>query len=241
MNNMVISSAERNVFLPEVVEKAVILLHGFGSCGSDMFGLVPELAESLPNTAFFCPNAGEKLPSELHQRGSSYNDEESYQWFPLLDELQIVSMGRVEDFQELAYTLQQKAQPAYRALKDYTAKIKASYNLSDTDIAFAGFSQGADIAIGAAFSQKSAVAAVVGFSPMTSYFYMGDIVSEPQFLLIYGDKDDVIPPSVYKMTLDVLRQNKIPYEKFVMKDCGHFINDDAIKVATAFLKKNLFR
>ena len=97
------------------------------------------------------------------------------------------------------------------------------------------------MAIGASFSASSPIAAVVGFSPMTSYFYSGEIISRPPLLLIHGDKDEVIPYALYQMTLDLLQQNNVEYEDFVMKDCGHFINDEAIDVAISFLKKNLFK
>ncbi len=237
--NVTVSCRPDNTYLPQNVKKAVILLHGFGSCGADMFSLVPYFAKQLPDVAFFCPDACEELPLDIRQGLRIAKD--AYQWFPLHDELQIISAGGIEDIQELAYNLLQKAGPVYKAMIAFSEKIKNTYNLTDADIAFAGFSQGADIAIGTGFSKDSRVAAVIGFSPMASYFYAGNIVSEPPLLLVYGDKDDVIPASVYDMTFSLLEYCKVKYEKFVMKDCGHFISDEAISVASSFLKKNLFK
>lgn len=228
--NMLISCEAGNVFIPKVVKKAVFLLHGFGSCGEDMFGLVPIMAQKLPDTAFFCPNAGEGLPQDIQTH------EQAYQWFSLLDELNIVAAGKVEDFQELAYTIHEKAKPAYKGFSEYADSVKRQYGLTNKDIAFAGFSQGAEVAIGAAFSNDEPVAAVVGFSPMTCYFFSGAILSSSPLLLIHGDKDNVIPYSIYKMTLNLLKQNSIKYERFVMKDCGHFISDEAVLKAIDFLK-----
>lgn len=42
-------------FVPPVVKKVVILCHGYGADGEDLIGIVPYLAQSMPDTAFFRP------------------------------------------------------------------------------------------------------------------------------------------------------------------------------------------
>ena len=51
----------------------VILLHGYGADGNDLFGLSGPLAQNMPDTAFRSPNAPERCP--VNPMG--------YQWFPI--------------------------------------------------------------------------------------------------------------------------------------------------------------
>lgn len=241
MEDMVISSESENTFVPEKVKKAVILLHGFGSCGSDIFCLVPFLADALPDVAFFCPDAKQELPPEIEQIGFEDADEKPYQWFSLLQALDVVSMGQTEEFKKLAGNLSEKAVPAYKALTDYAEKIKSSYGLKDSDIAFAGFSQGAEVAIGAAFSQSSPVAAVVGFSPLITYFCTNKAACNPPVILTHGDDDSVIPSSIYNVMLESMREKNVKYENVTTKNCGHFIDSKSLSAVADFLRSNLFK
>ena len=54
-------------------DSLVILLHGYGADGNDLFGIAQALAPHLPNTAFRSPNAPE--PCAVNPMG--------YQWFPI--------------------------------------------------------------------------------------------------------------------------------------------------------------
>ena len=51
----------------------VILLHGYGADGNDLFGLADPLSDYMPDTAFRSPNAPER--SAMNPMG--------YQWFPI--------------------------------------------------------------------------------------------------------------------------------------------------------------
>ena len=46
----------------------VILLHGYGSNGDDLIGLVPYWRQALPDTLFVSPNAPQPLPGDLVAR-----------------------------------------------------------------------------------------------------------------------------------------------------------------------------
>jgi predicted esterase len=45
----------------EKVEKAIIMLHGFGSNGEDLISLAPLMQKELSNTIFYAPDAPYKL------------------------------------------------------------------------------------------------------------------------------------------------------------------------------------
>jgi hypothetical protein len=53
----------------------VVLLHGYGSNGADLMGLVPYWRASLPDTVFMAPNAPEICPGAPG----------GYQWWSLTD------------------------------------------------------------------------------------------------------------------------------------------------------------
>ncbi len=54
-------------------KRLVVLLHGLGADGNDLFGMVPALAPALPDTAFFSPDA--PYPCDMAPFGR--------QWFSL--------------------------------------------------------------------------------------------------------------------------------------------------------------
>ena len=54
-------------------DSLVIFLHGYGSDGEDLIGLVPVLQEAMPNTAFIAPNG----PAHCEMGGPGY------QWFSI--------------------------------------------------------------------------------------------------------------------------------------------------------------
>ncbi|HQT53505.1 MAG TPA: phospholipase [Phenylobacterium sp.] len=51
----------------------VILLHGYGSNGADLIGLVPHWQHAFPDTLFISPNAPQPMPAML----------DAYQWWPI--------------------------------------------------------------------------------------------------------------------------------------------------------------
>ena len=48
--------------IPKTVKKAIVLLHGYGANGTDMFGFAPAFEQAFPDAAIYCPDALEHLP-----------------------------------------------------------------------------------------------------------------------------------------------------------------------------------
>ena len=101
----------------------VILLHGYGSNGDDLMGLVPYWRTSLPDTVFMAPNAPEICPGAPG----------GYQWWSLTD------LGR----ESRAAGVRQAA-PLVNAFIDMH---RAAYDIPNSKVALVGFSQGAMMAL----------------------------------------------------------------------------------------------
>ena len=99
----------------------VILLHGYGADGNDLFGLSGPLAERLPDTAFRSPNAPERCRVNPMV----------YQWFPIswLD-------GSAES--EMAAGFHRSA----AILDTYITEAMAEEGVGPEATALLGFSQG---------------------------------------------------------------------------------------------------
>ena len=54
-------------------KSVVIFIHGYGANGADLLGLAQPLAEHMPNTTFYAPDAPERIP------GAPFG----FQWFPI--------------------------------------------------------------------------------------------------------------------------------------------------------------
>ncbi|MDA0708321.1 MAG: phospholipase, partial [Proteobacteria bacterium] len=104
-------------------EKLIILCHGYGSNGDDLFGLVPLLKQALPNAVYISPNAPEPC----------YGAPMGFQWFSL-------STLSVEE--RMTGTL--KAAPI---LDHFIDQELEKYGLKNKDLILIGFSQGTMMAL----------------------------------------------------------------------------------------------
>ena len=79
-------------------EQLILLLHGYGANGDDLFGLVPLLAPLFPTAVFVAPNAPETC--EINPFG--------FQWFSLENrDPQLMAAGvRLHSFAEKEPTLE---------------------------------------------------------------------------------------------------------------------------------------
>src|SRR3546814_2748319 len=123
-------------------KKIVLLLHGFGSSGTDMISLAPQWQDALPDTLFLAPHA----PQRCGMMGAGY------QWWGL------------SGFAPSALAAgAASAAPAIDAFIDRKLDQTA---LTDADLALVGVSQGTMMALHVALRRPRTVAAVVGYSGM---------------------------------------------------------------------------
>jgi phospholipase/carboxylesterase len=198
----------------------VILLHGYGADGNDLFGLSGPLAQHMPDTVFRSPNAPERC--RLNPMG--------YQWFPIswLD-------GSPESEMEAGF------HRSADILDRYVTEAMAEEGVGSSQTALVGFSQGTMMSLHVAPRRTEPLAALVGFS---GRLHGGDnlkaeAVSKPPVLLIHGDQDEMIPVAALAEARDGLAEAGFQVKTHVSRGIGHGIAPDGLGLALGFLMENL--
>jgi phospholipase/carboxylesterase len=198
----------------------VILLHGYGADGNDLFGLSGPLAQHMPDTAFRSPNAPERC--RVNPMG--------YQWFPIswLD-------GSPESEMEAGF------HRSADILDRYVTEAMAEEGVGSAQTALVGFSQGTMMSLHVAPRRAEPLAALVGFS---GRLHGGDnlkaeAVSKPPVLLIHGDQDEMIPVAALAEARDGLAEAGFQVKTHVSRGIGHGIAPDGLGLALGFLMENL--
>ena len=125
---------------PGATKSLVILLHGYGADGNDLFGLAGPLSEHMPDTAFRAPNAPQR--NTMNPMG--------YQWFPIpwLD-------GSTEEQRDQGFT------EAVDALNRYIDTSIEEEGVTASQTALIGFSQGTMMSLYVAPRRADPIAAIV--------------------------------------------------------------------------------
>jgi phospholipase/carboxylesterase len=118
----------------------MVLLHGLGSNGDDLFSLVPYLAPQLTDTHFYSPDGIE--PCDMVPFG--------YQWFSLAD----------RSPHKLSAELERVIPIISKIIEDKAASL----GLTKADVILFGFSQGTMVSLSLALASDEAYKAVLGFS-----------------------------------------------------------------------------
>jgi len=186
----------------------VVLLHGYGANGLDLFGLADPLRSALQDTglAVWSPNAPEVLPG-----AGQFMAQEAYQWFP------ITSLDR----SELAGGVQDVGPVAREAILTAAAQL----NVPLSRVAVVGFSQGGMVALEACLAMDAPVAAVVGLS--TAYLGAGReaaVTARPPVTLVHGDADPVVEPRSLAIAVDALKAAGIEADAHMLPGLQHGID-----------------
>jgi phospholipase/carboxylesterase len=191
----------------------VILLHGYGSNGADLMGLVPYWRASLPDTVFMAPNAPETCPGAPG----------GYQWWPLTD---LRREGRAAGVRQAA--------PLVNAFID---EQRAAYDLPDSKVAVVGFSQGTMMALHVGPRRSEALAGIVGYSGMLAdaEALRTEIKSRPPLLLIHGDADQVVPFAAMGQAKADCVGLGFEIDTYVARGLGHSIDEAGLRLGGDFL------
>ena len=213
-------SLDTKIIEPEnnIINNAVILLHGYGGDGNDISALTLNWKRFLPQTIFLCPNGHEKCPI----------NPDGYQWFDLSND-------------DPAYIIAESTK-AEEKLNFYIKEIKSEYNLKNSNICVSGFSQGCMMSINLGLSNKESFNCIVGFSGkiINPDDISKRIKSKPKMLLIHGDSDGIVPPKRLLEAKDFLMRHKVDIETKMIKNCDHNIPIEASSIALNYIKKNLY-
>jgi phospholipase/carboxylesterase len=199
-----------------LINRAVILLHGYGGDGKDISMLTLNWKRFLPNTIFLCPNGYEKCA--INPTG--------YQWFDLTKD-------------DPEYILEQSKKAEIK-LQQFIQEIKDEYNLKNSQICLSGFSQGCMMSINLGLTNQENYNCVVGFSGKV--INQEDLASRKtsttKMLLIHGDQDAVVSPTFLLEAKDFLIRNSVEVETKMINKCDHHIPVEASSIALKYIKNN---
>ena len=194
-------------------EQLILLLHGYGANGDDLFGLVPLLAPLFPRAAFVAPNAPQTC--EINPFG--------FQWFSLEN--------------RDPHLMEAGADDARLALDPFiTAELEA-LGLDESALGVIGFSQGTMMALHTLLRRPKPCAALVGFSGrlVAPARLPKEITARPPVQLIHGEDDQVVPFAEMAAAVEGLTAAGITPKTLARPGLGHGIDPEGLETATAFL------
>ena len=193
----------------------VVLLHGYGADGNDLFGLAGPLSDHLPDTAFRAPNAPQR--STMNPMG--------YQWFPIpwLD-------GSTDEQRDQGFA------EAQEKLNAYLDAAMAEEGVTPEQTALIGFSQGTMMSLYVAPRRSAQIAGIVGFSGrLIPGDDLADVPSKPPVLLVHGDMDEMINVSEMSTAETALRAAGFNVNSHISRGIGHGIAPDGLTLGLQFL------
>ena len=199
----------------------VVFLHGYGANGADLMGLADPLAEHLPDTTFYAPDAPE------HCAGSPMG----FQWFP------IPWIDNSSEEESEAGMMQ-----AVADLNAYLLNIIDEEDILPELLVLIGFSQGTMLSLHVGPRFEEALGGIIGFSGrlLQPEPLKDEARSKPPILLLHGDHDDVVPPQSLPAAIDALQEAGFSeVYAHVMKGTAHGISPDGLGVSLAFMRDKL--
>jgi phospholipase/carboxylesterase len=145
----------------------VIFLHGYGANGADLLSIGEEWASDLPDTVFLSPNAPD-----------------GFQWFS------------IRAIDEKAFEREKQIETVAPILNAYIDAQLEKWNVPESKLVVAGFSQGAMMAMYTMPRRKNPCAGVIGYSGMlidAAGLKLPNITKVP-ILAIHGDRDEIVLP-----------------------------------------------
>ena len=198
-------------------KQIVLLLHRFGSSGSDMISLAPHWQDALPDALFLAPYAAQRCGV----MGAGY------QWWGL------------SGFHPQA--LAAGAASAARAIDNFIDRKLAQYDLTEANLAIVGFSQGTMMALHVGLRRPRPVSAIVGYSGMlTDAGHLNSSeVPKPPVLLVHGSADAVVPVAALHMAEAELKRAGVNVKTHVSFGLGHTVDPVGLRLGRDFAAEGL--
>jgi phospholipase/carboxylesterase len=198
-------------------KRLVILLHGLGADGNDLIGLAPYWAPALPDAEFLSPNA--PFPCDMAPYG--------YQWLSARDPSPEARLAG--------------ARAAGTILDTFITDELAKRDLSESDCALVGFSQGTMMSLFVGPRREKPLAGIVGFSGrlIAPELLGAEIRSRPPILLVHGTDDPMVPYSSMAEAETALKASGVSVETLTCPGIGHSIDSDGLQAGGRFLHQVL--
>jgi len=189
----------------------MILLHGVGSNGDDLFSLAPYFAQSLTDTHFFSPDGIESC--DMVPFG--------YQWFSFRDRSNNAIISELE-----------RVAPIIDAMIE---KKQNELSLKSEDVILCGFSQGSMVSMYLALSSAKTYKAIIAFSGALILPKIVHKTSSP-ICLIHGMEDEVVPYANMDAAYKQIQDLGMTVEAFARPNLAHSIDIEGLKKAAAFIQ-----
>ena len=200
-------------------QQAVVLLHGYGSDGSDLIGLAPYFQAVLPDALFVSPNAPDACP------GNPFG----FQWFAL-------------DYDSDRVANRQHGLPLARpVLVEFLNDLWAQTGLTPEQTILAGFSQGAMLALHVGLSLERPLLGIIAFSGafVPPEGFGAKPYAKRAVCLVHGDEDGVVDPEFSADADAALRLAGYDVAYHVSPGVGHGIAPDGLAFASDFIAQQL--
>ncbi|AAU04186.1 alpha/beta hydrolase family protein [Rickettsia typhi] len=191
-------------------QKLVVLLHGIGSDGHDLIGLVPYIKNDLQNCHFISPHGIEDYDMMPYGR----------QWFSLRDRSPHIIATLIAN--------------NISKLEDIIREKQTELNLTNKDTVIIGFSQGTMIGLYLTLVQQAPFFCTIGFAgalipPMKINNKLTPIC------LIHGALDQVIDVSEMYNASNYLSKLNIEHSVHKLTSLAHSIDGRGLEIAINFI------
>lgn len=207
----------------ERIENIVIMLHGYGSNGDDLIQIAQEWKENLPQILFSAPNA----PFDFN------GFHEGFIWFEVYpDGIPIDQASKKQ---------QEKVMNDYNKschlIEQHIYNLSKEHNISLNKFFLLGFSQGSMMGIEVGTKLNKPVAGIISLSGRIYSEDFNQITrNKCPILVAHGDNDNIIPPSRFYETCEILEKSNYKVEKHLIKNMGHSINSNVSEISMHFIK-----
>ncbi|WP_347939042.1 hydrolase [Rickettsia oklahomensis] len=191
-------------------KKLVVLLHGLGSDGHDLIGLVPYIKNDLPDCNFIAPHGIQ--PYDMAPYGR--------QWFSLQDRSPYIIVRLIASNVKL--------------LEDIIKQKQEELNLTNKDTIIIGFSQGTMIGLYLTLIQQEPFFCTIGFSGALIPPTKVNNKLTP-ICLIHGELDDVVSISEMDNALNYLSKLHISHSGHKLTSLAHSIDGRGLEIALHFI------
>ena len=197
--------------------RLVILLHGLGADGNDLIGLQQYWSRLVPDAEFISPNA--PFPCDMAPYG--------YQWFSVQDRTPPAVLAGVR-----------AAAPSLDAFIDDELKKR---DLTESDTALVGFSQGTMMSLFVGLRREKPLAGILGYSGrlIAPDLLANEMRSRPPVLLVHGTEDPLVPFESMTQAETALKAAGVPIETLACPGIEHAIDPEGLQAGGRFLREVL--